>query len=326
VTTTLYPLRLKPLYKQYVWGGHRLAGVLGRSLPPDEIFAESWDVCDHGPQQSLVEGGPLDSTPLGELVTARGKDLLGRHHPQRRFPLLLKYLDAEEPLSVQVHPDDRLAAAMKLSDPGKSEAWCVLQAEPGATIWAGFNQPVDRHTLETAIRDGVLERYLHRFQPQAGDCLFLPAGTVHALGAGLLVAEIQQSSDNTFRLYDWNRVGTDGRPRPLHIQEGLDAIDYAQGAVAATPPRRTELPCLERLVACDKFVLDRWTLAAPQSLGGDDRCHVLTVLAGAVRVEADRTDSPLGLGQTALLPASIGPTRLSPDEGGPAIVLDAYLP
>jgi len=324
--TPLYPLRLKPVYKQYIWGGRRLATVLGRRLPPDGVFAESWDVCDHGHEQSLVQTGPLATTPLHLLVTDRGDELLGQHAPQSRFPLLLKYLDANLPLSVQVHPDDNVAARIGLSDPGKTEAWCVIQVEPQSAIWAGFSQPVDRKTLGRAIRDGTLERYLHRFQPAVGDCVFLPAGTVHALGAGLLVAEIQQTSDNTFRLYDWNRVGADGKPRPLHLHEGLEAIDYTQGPVATAQPRPTDRPHVERLVDSDKFILDRWTFSSPQPTGADDRCHILTVLDGQVRVEGDPGETPLRLGQTVLLPAALGPVTLSPAEGQTAILLDAYLP
>ncbi len=147
-------------------------------------------------------------------------ELLGRHHPQSRFPLLVKFLDAALPLSVQVHPNDEQAARLNPPDLGKTEAWYILSADPGSTIYAGLRPGVDRQQLADAIGQGTCEKLLHHFQPKAGDCLFIPAGTVHALGAGLLVAEVQQSSDTTFRLYDWNRVGPDGKPRPLHVEQG----------------------------------------------------------------------------------------------------------
>jgi len=323
---TLYPLRFRPLYKQYLWGGRRFETHLGRKLPPDGPFAESWEVADHGQDQSIVEAGPLAGTTLHELVARFGHHLLGRHHPQPRFPLLLKYLDANQPLSVQVHPDDALARRMGLDDPGKTEAWCVLHAEPGSLIWAGFREPIDPERLRRAVAEGKLEACLHRFSPAPGQCVFLPAGTVHALGQGLLVAEIQQTSDNTFRLYDWNRVGPDGRPRPLHVEEAIQAINYDQGPVQPAAPRPGEATHIERLVRCDKFVLDRLRLATPQMAGGDGRCHILTVIQGAIHVEGDPEQAPLRLGSTVLLPAALSPVQLEPLGDETAVLLDACLP
>ncbi len=322
----LHPLRFAPVYKNYLWGGRKFEEVLGRQLGPGKIYAESWEVADLEEGQSVVDEGPLRGTSLHELVAKRGDELLGRHHPQRRFPLLLKYLDASKRLSVQVHPDDQLAARMGLSDPGKTEAWVVLQADPGSTIWCGFNQPVDRGTLEAALRAGEVESLLHRFEPQAGQCLFLPAGTVHALGEGSLVAEIQQNSNSTFRLFDWNRVGPDGKPRQLHVEQALEATDYGQGRIEPAEPAPTDRTHVHRLVQCDKFVLDRWVLPSADSLGGDQRCHVVTVVRGSVIVQGDPAGKPLACGQTAVLPASVGPVELTPQKGFTAELLEAYLP
>ncbi len=158
---------------------------------------------------------------LGTLVRELGADLLGRHHPQDHFPLLFKFLDVRENLSVQVHPNDEQAARLDPPDRGKSEAWFVLSAEPGSRVYAGLRDGVDRTALEPAVAHGQAESCLHSFEPAPGDCVLVPAGTVHALGAGLLVAEIQQSSDTTFRLFDWNRVGPDGLPRPLHVEQAV---------------------------------------------------------------------------------------------------------
>lgn len=165
---------------------------------------------------------------------------------------------------------------------------------------------------------------MHQFQPNVGDCVLLPAGTVHALGHGLLVAEIQQASDTTFRLFDWNRLGTDGKPRPLHIEQGLEAVDYERGPVGPRPPRPTDRPGVSRLVECDKFILDRWEFHAPMPAGGDQRCHILSVLDGTVRIEGDPTDHPVPSGGTVLLPAAIGPVQIRPH--GHTVLLDAYLP
>lgn len=320
----LYPLRFRPLFRRYIWGGRRLGDLLGKPIGPEDDYAESWEICDHGPDQSVVESGPLAGTTLGQLVAERGAELLGRHHPQARFPLLVKFLDAARTLSVQVHPDDARAARLDPPDLGKTEAWVVLAAEPGGTIYAGLNPGVDRQTLAGALRQGTCQQVLHRFQPKVGDSVFLPAGTVHALGEGLLVAEIQQASDTTYRLFDWNRVGPDGRPRPLHIEPGLEAVDYDRGPVHPQKPQPTGRPGVSRLVACEKFILDHWQFDASQPAGGDRRCHIICVLAGSLQVQGDPAAEAVPRGGTLLLPADLGPVELSPR--GPAVLLDAYLP
>ncbi len=228
---TLYPLRFTPVFRRYVWGGRRLGKILGKPIGPGNDYAESWEVVDHGEDQSRVAAGSLAGMTLNELTHIHGKELLGRHNPQPRFPLLFKFLDCEKTLSVQVHPNDQQAARLDPPDAGKTEAWVVLSAEPGSVIYAGLKRGFDRAALEREVARGTCELCLHRFEPEPGDCIFLPAGGIHALGAGLMIAEIQQASDVTFRLYDWNRMGTDGQPRPLHIQQALDVIDYQRGPI-----------------------------------------------------------------------------------------------
>ncbi len=298
--------------------------ISDKPIGPEGDYAESWEICDRGRDQSVVAGGPLAGATLAELVAARGADLFGRHHPQARFPLLMKFLDAARDLSVQVHPNDAQAARLRPPDAGKTEAWVVLAAEPGSTIYAGLASGVDRQTLAAAIAQGTCQELLHRFLPAVGDCVFLPAGTVHALGRGLLVAEIQQSSNVTYRLFDWNRVGTDGKPRPLHVREGLDVVDFACGPVLPQHPQPTGRAGVSRLVDCDKFSLDRLEIDQPTAVGGDRRCHILCVLEGSVRLDGDPMPSPLSRGSVALLSASIGSVRVEPR--GKAVLLDAYLP
>jgi len=321
--TPLYPLRFRPLFRRYIWGGRKLATMLGKPIG-DETCAESWEICDHGADQSIVAEGPLRETTLAELVGSCGSALFGRHAPQPHFPLLFKFLDAREKLSVQVHPDDGRAALLTPPDLGKTEAWVVVAADPGSLIYAGLKRGFNRPALEREIQRGTCELCLHSFTPRVGDCVFLPAGVVHAIGAGLVVAEIQQSSDTTFRLFDWNRPGPDGKLRPLHVAQSLDAIDYAAGPVSPVAPQPTALPCVERLVACDKFILDRWDFAAAQTISSDNRFHILAVLAGSVSVAGDRADRPLVAGDTILLPADRPPIELIPRPS--AIMLDAYLP
>jgi mannose-6-phosphate isomerase len=320
----LYPLRFRPLLRRYLWGGRRLATLLGKQLPMGDDYAESWEVVDHGRDQSVVSAGPLTGTTLGEIAAAHGKALFGRHRPQLRFPLLLKFLDAQRTLSVQVHPGDAQAARLDPPDLGKTEAWVVLHAEPGAVIYAGLKRGFDRHALEREVRRGTVELCLHRFEPRAGDCVLIPAGTVHALGAGLVIAEIQQSSDTTFRLFDWNRVGPDGRPRELHVEQALDVIDYDTGPVNPRVPESAGELGVERLAECDKFVLDRRTHDAPTSIGGDDQFHLLAMLEGALTVAGDASGEHFVRGQSMLLPAAAGAVPIVP--AGKAVLLDIYLP
>ena len=178
----LYPLRFEPLFRRYIWGGRRLGTVLNKPIGSGEDYAESWEIVDHGLDQSVVAFGEL-RMPLGDLVADYGPALFGRHHPQRQFPLLFKFLDANQSLSVQVHPDDRQAAQLEPPDLGKTEAWVVVHADPGSVIYAGLRDGVDRETLQAAMAAGQTESCLHRFSTQTGDCVFIPAGTVHALGA-----------------------------------------------------------------------------------------------------------------------------------------------
>jgi mannose-6-phosphate isomerase len=320
----LYPLRFQPLYKRYLWGGRKFETFLGRALGPGENYAESWEICDHGADQSVAAWGTLTGLTLGALVAEHGQELLGRHHPRSRFPLIAKFLDARQTLSVQVHPNDAQAARLDPPDLGKTEAWIVLDAAPRSLIYAGLKPGIDRPALESAVLEGRCADCLHSFHPQAGDCVFLPAGTVHSLGAGLLVAEIQQSSDTTFRLFDWNRLGPDGKPRPLHVEQGLKAVDYEIGPVNPQPAQMTDRPGTSRLVACEKFVLDKLSFDAPCEIGGDGRCHILIVLEGSLFVEGDPALAPMSLGSTALVPACLGPVVLTPQKRVTA--LDAFLP
>lgn len=322
--SNLYPLRFEPLFRRYLWGGRRLGTVLNKPIGSGADYAESWEIADHGPDQSVVAFGELRGTQLGQLAANHGPELFGRHDPQDRFPLLFKFLDATRDLSVQVHPDDARAARLDPPDLGKTEAWVVIHADPDSRMYAGLRAGVDRETFRAELDAGRADSCLHYFSVEAGTCVFIPAGTVHAIGAGLVVAEIQQASDTTFRLFDWNRVGPDGKPRPLHIQAGLDTIDFARGPVLPQVPQPTESPSVERLVACSKFVLDRRQVQQRVAVGGDERFHLLAALEGSVELAGDPSGRPLERGQTALLPASAGAVALTPRI--PTVLLDIYLP
>ena len=334
---SLYPLRFEPIYRKYLWGGTRFQSVLNRDLPPDEIFSESWELSDHGEDQSVVTSGPLSGETLGTLVNRYGEELFGVKGGEfSQFPLLVKFIDAAKNLSLQVHPDDAMGATLDPPDSGKTEAWIVLDAEPGSKIYAGLQQGVTRDDLAQAIENGTAADLLCTFEARPGDCVFIPAGTVHAIGQGLLIAEVQQSSDTTFRLFDWNRVGPDGKPRPLHIEQGLKATKFGMD-----PPRvkrRSSVASKEEvneqfeyydlvpgrpacLVGCDKFVIDMFYVDDPSFLEASG-FRILIVVEGAVRIEGDPSESPLIKGQSVLLPR--GKHRIVPIE--PTLLIDACLP
>ncbi len=300
-----YPLRLEPTFRNYPWGGRKLATHLGKRLPDDGHWAESWEVVDHPEHESVVVSGPLAGKTLGWLMREHEDWLVGDVEAVAgRFPLLLKYLDCHRVLSVQVHPDDDYGLRMNPPDLGKTEAWYIIKAEPGAILYAGLKPGVDRESLAEAIAAGKTADCLHVIEPASGDCVFIPAGTVHALGAGLLVAEIQQSSNTTFRLYDWDRVDGKGQSRPLHVQQSLETIDFASGPRRCQQPTKTSEPGRVRLVECDKFRFDRIAGIEQCTVGGDGRFHILTVPAGTVSVDGGGMKETLSTGQSLLIPAS----------------------
>lgn len=319
----LYPLQFVPVFRRYIWGGRRLGEVLGKPIGPEPRYAESWEVVDHREDQSVVAEGPLQGRTLHSLVREFGSELWNGMMQGDTFPLLLKYLDCNRVLSVQVHPDDAYAAAMDRPDLGKTEAWYVIDAAPGSLIYAGLERGIDREAFATAIRTGQVADVLHTIPAQAGDCIFIPAGTVHALGAGILVAEIQQSSDTTFRVFDWNRVGDDGHPRALHIDQALAVTDYTRGEV--TPQTPQLLPDGgERLVECDKFILNRYALTRPTSLEASGG-RILTVVDGGGTLRSAKGELSLPRGQSVLVPAAVGAIDFLPLGSG-ATLLSASPP
>lgn len=319
---TPYPIRFRPLFKRTIWGGRRLADRLGKAIGEEADYAESWELVDHGVDQSVVENGALAGRTLAELIQQDPEWLLGRAVDPGPFPLLLKFLDCNRVLSVQVHPDDRYGLEMPDPDLGKTEAWYIIESLPGSLVYAGLKSGVSPGDLRRAIESGTTEEVLHSFHPDPGDCIFIPAGTVHALGEGLLVAEIQQSSDTTFRLFDWNRVGDDGKPRALHIEQSIEVTDYESGPVSALKSDQ-QVSGWQELVACDKFVL-RSLETGQGSLGGDDQFHIVTVPRGSARLIQDGDVTSLATGQSLLLPAAMGAVDIAVD--GDSTVLTMRLP
>ncbi len=298
-----YFLLTEPALRDYLWGGRKLQTVLGKALPPDGVWAESWEVVDHAEHQSIIRNGAFAGQSLAEVSLVHPHWLFGDSGVTKLL-LLLKYLDCQRVLSVQVHPDDAYGQRMTPPDLGKTEAWYIVDAEPGAVLYAGLNRGVTRDSLRLAIEAGKVEDCLHRIEPKRGDCVFIPAGTVHALGAGLLVAEIQQASNTTFRLFDWNRVDANGKPRALHIDQSLEVIDFDSGPRSLQQPASTEQPGRERLVSCEKFTFDR--LTGSISVAGDGRLHLLTAPYGGVELQCNDQHQKLATGESVILPAALG--------------------
>ena len=328
--TAPYPLRLEPFFQDYLWGGRNLETVLGKTLPSEGVWAESWEVVDHDEHQSVITNGDLAGQTIRDLTQNQPDMLLGSlpNRPEH-LPLLFKYLDCQRVLSVQVHPDDNYGSKMSPPDLGKTEAWYIVSAEPGAKLYAGLRSGVTADQLRQAIEDGTVEECLHVIHPVAGDCVFIPAGTVHALGAGLLVAEIQQASNTTFRLFDWNRVDADGNPRQLHVQQALEVIDFESGPRATQTPQPTGETGRERLVQCEKFSLDRLSGNASMPLGGDAKFHLVSAPKGGVMLAASSAESPaiiyeVGIGQTLLIPAEMPAMQVTFESD--SYLLDMYLP
>ncbi len=320
MATELYPLRFRPVYRHYIWGGRNLERVLGRPLPPGRI-AESWEISAHPHGQTPVANGPLAGTPLGDLVARFGVELVGQRSRRAlelgRFPLLVKLLDANRWLSVQVHPDDEYALAHE-QDLGKTEMWVVLHAEPGAELILGLRRGVDPARFQQALAEGQIESCLHRLQVHQGDVIFVPAGTVHALGPGLIVAEIQQASDTTYRLYDWGRVGDDGKPRPLHLRKALEVIDWGQvepGPVSPQPLESGTGHRAELLVRCPHFQTERWWMDPGHGLPGetdDATFQIWGLLSGRAQIHWAGEPVPLEPTSWTLIPASLGKFTLEP--------------
>ncbi len=316
------PLKFQPLLKRICSGGRRLGTVLRKPIGPDSDYAESWEICDRGADQTVVADGPWRNWELQRLVRERAHDLLGRHAGISQFPLLVKFLDARARLSVQVHPDDAQAGRYAPGERGKTEAWVILAAAPESCVFAGLRPGVDESALRHAVMRGTVEDCLNRVPVAAGDCLFIPAGTVHAIGEGVLLAEVQQSSDLTFRLFDWDRVGSDGKPRSLHISEALNCISFSRGPVNKITPAtdRTASPACEALVRCPSFTIRRHRLREAAVIDDDQRCHVIVCLEGSIQCSSGEGTQRAALGDTVLVPASSLPARLIPESA--SVVLD----
>lgn len=300
------PLRFEPYLRPMVWGGRALAELLGKRLHSSEPYGESWELSDHPHHRSVVAAGPAQGRTICQLMEEHRPALFGQAADQHtQFPWLVKFLDACDWLSVQVHPDEHSVRHLWPGEGSKTEAWFVIDAKPGSRIYAGLLPGVDDERFRKAIASGAVVDYLHSFEPRPGDCVFLPAGTVHALGGGVLLAEVQQTSDATFRVFDWNRKDAQGKSRQLHVEQALACIDWKRGPVepvrvegfgaAGVPPRKL-------LVECPYFRLEYLQSDEPIRCGGNGCLQMLIVLRGEGQWD---TGNAIRAGEVWLLPASM---------------------
>lgn len=325
---SLYPLRFDPIYEYRLWGGRRLAHLLKAPLPGEGPIGEAWLLSDRDEHPSCVADGPLQGLTLHQLLQQYPEQLLGKMTGRyQRFPLLLKFLDARDMLSVQVHPSDQQTEYLPAGERGKTEAWIVLEAAPDSLIYAGLNPGTTQEDLRRALANQTVADHLTSFKPVSGEGVFLPAGTVHALGGGLVVFEVQENSDVTFRLYDWDRVdiGT-GRPRDLQVEPAIACIDFTQTAVGPVVPLvEANTPVLrERLIACEHFEMWRHRGESPFVVGAVGMPRVLVCIAGAGRLEYEGAIFAVGKGDVLLLPAVVGACSFQPR--GAVSLLEIALP
>ena len=295
------PISFTPLYMERVWGGRRIADELGRAGVADGPIGESWELVDRDDAQSVVASGPAAGMTLHELWAMHREEVFGKQAPDSpRFPLLAKILDARDTLSVQVHPP--AAIAPQLGGEPKTEMWYLLDGTADAAVYAGFTNGVRREDFEAALENGTTENLLHRLPVKAGDAIFIPSGRCHAIGGGCFIVEIQQNSDTTYRVFDWNRVGLDGKPRPLHLRESLLSIDFSD-----LEPSLETIGADGLIVACEHFRVEEWRLTGPRRDESADGV-IFTVIDGSVSVGS----TTFQRGEFFLLPASATERNLVP--------------
>lgn len=322
----LYPLKFKPIFKERIWGGRKIETAFGKKLSEGEKIGESWELSGVDGDVSVVSNGKLKGNNLQELIEIYMGDLVGDKVFEKygeEFPLLIKLIDADDNLSIQVHPDDKLAAERHHSF-GKTEMWYVVGHEPDAMLYLGFNQPVDKEKYLKYLEAGTLAELLNAYKVQDGDAYFIPAGTIHAIGKGLLIAEIQQTSDITYRVFDWNRVDPKtGQGRELHTELALDAIEYKSRSDYKTvaAPKVNAPVTLEK---CPYFQTNSLIVdgAVERDYADMDSFVIYICLDGDLELEYDGGTETVKKGETVLIPAELNEVTLK----GQGKVLEVYIP
>ena len=325
--SSLYPLRFAPIFQYRLWGGRKLAGILQTELPGDGPIGEAWALSDRDDFPSVVLDGAHAGKSIKDLILADAPGMFGDESTDlTRYPLLLKFLDAKEMLSVQVHPTDQQTDLLPPGERGKTEAWVVLEAEAGSSIYAGLKPGTTADDLRHLTAESS-DAHLASISPKVGETVFLEAGAVHALGGGVVVFEVQQNSDVTFRLFDWDRVDAKtGKTRELHVELALQCIDVSQGPILPVIPVSISTGSVEKeqLVECGHFSLFRITAHSNFSVGAAGKLRSIVCLDGSAEMLWNGQEFPIGKGSVYLLPAAVGEVMVSPI--GSMTMLEIALP
>ena len=305
----VYPLKFEPIYKKRIWGGQKLREIFNKDIPPFEKIGESWELADLPDDKSVIINGEFAGQTIDSVIKKHPVEITGDENFSGPFPLLIKFLDAEDILSVQVHPDERTSRRLG-KGVAKTECWYIISAVPGAVIYKGLKKGVTKGEFSKAVKKGSVAELLAKVPVKAGQCHFLPAGTAHSIGAGLLIAEIQTPSDTTYRVFDWNRIDDSGKARPLHIEEVLESINF--DVAGDSLPVTT----VGRLVDCEYFKIDKGHQAKGcETLLSPGKMKTLIILAGSGAIlRADETSVEFRAGDCLLVPAAYeGAMRFADD-------------
>jgi len=309
----LYPLTFHPIFKERVWGGREIEKLYGKKLPPGKRIGESWEISDRPNDESVVANGKFAGKNLHWLMENHAAEILGGAKPAtgNRFPLLCKILDARDKLSLQVHPPANRAAELK--GESKTEMWFIADAAPGTELYVGLKRDVTRAEFEKKISDGSVADCFHRVPVRAGDTMFLPSGRVHAIGAGLVIFEIQQNSDTTYRVFDWNRVGLDGKPRELHVAQSLASIDFndfepklVSEKYSSEGKIKTRSLVHDPLFNVENLEIKSGAVAKLK----EQKLQIVAAVNGQIEIKNDSTIVNLSAGQFCLIPASLERTEI----------------
>jgi len=301
----LYPITFRPIFKERVWGGRNLERLYKKPLPSGVPIGESWEISDRPGDVTVIANGPLAGNDLHWLMEHHSKKILGDAQSARgRFPLLIKILDAKETLSLQVHPPAHKAA--ELGGEAKTEMWFIADAKPSAQLYVGLKRGVTRDEFERKIKTGEVADCFHRVSAKPGDAMLLPSGRVHAIGGGLVIFEIQQNSDTTYRVFDWNRVGLDGKPRALHIAESLASIDFEDFEPSIISSSANKTPSATPLVDCSLFKVDVQHARKEESVHfAAGKLRIIGLLNGRATVSGGKESVEIKAGEFCLVPASL---------------------